>query len=266
MSARLPLAAVLLVLLALSLACGAVLRSAPEDSPPEPQAPMETAVDAPEEDEPAPPLATQTQPAAVQPTAQPTQAVDPLSSAITEARWVVVDYPLDIKVGDSELIDLTFTTQGETIAVTASLEGREITLEPVEVPDVYDTHNVVAIASLLAAGLKVEPAGEIAEPLRPGQDVTFRWSLAAEETGEHRLALSLRLRFLPKSGGEAVEATYWAGDYTVSARSVLGLTAPQATWIGSLGSAVGTILGFPFLKEFLDWLRSRSASRTPSSS
>ncbi len=264
MPARLPLAAVLLVPLALSLACGAPLLGAPEDSPQEPQAPLETqaaAPDEPQEDEPAPPLATQTQPAA-----QPTQAVDPLSSAITESRWVVVDYPLGIKVGDSELIDLTFTTDGEVLAATASLEGREIDLEPVEIPDVYETHNVVAVASLLAAGLQVEPAGEIAEPLRPGRDANFRWSLSAEETGEHRLALSLRLRFLPKAGGDAVEATFWAGDYAVSARSVFGLTAPQATWIGSLGSVVGTILGFPFLKEFLNWLRGRSAPQSPSSS
>ncbi len=218
---------------------------APEEAPAEPAEPLVMTLPA------ATALPTPTAPPAV-------PQVDPLTPGITEARWVWLDYPTRLKTGGTDLIRLRFEIEGDQITPTLSDEGREVTGETVEIPDVYETHDVVVLASLRAAGLQVEPRGEVGEPLLPGQPVEFRWSISAPEPSDHIVTVSLRLRFLPRDGGASVERTYWAQELSIQARDVLGLRSSTATWIGSLGSAAGTVLGFPYFKELLDWLRKRT--------
>ncbi len=221
-----------------ALACSGVLEARPAAAP-LPEAP---AAEAPTEEEPpAVPLQTPT-------------AVNPLAPA----RWLWLDVPLELRTGLSETFILRLDVEGPQVTPTASLQGHVVAGEALEVPDVYETHDVLALASLRAAGLQVEPRGEVAEPLLPGQPVVFRWSVSADRPGRHVVTLALRLRFTPKAGGEAVERTYWARDVTVEARDVAGLPAQRAAWLGSLGSVLGTVLGFPYLREVVGWLRRRS--------
>lgn len=229
-----------------ALACSGVLEARPAAVP----APEEPAAEAPAEEEPLP------APAEGEPPPTPT-AVNPLTPVVTETRWLSLDMPLELRTGLSETFILRLDVEGPAVTPTASLEGHVVEGEALELPDVYETHDVLALASLRAAGLQVEPRGEVAEPLLPGQPVVFRWSVSADRPGRHVVTVALRLRFTPKAGGQAVERTYWARDLTVEARDVAGLPARTAAWLGSLGSLLGTVLGFPYLREVVDWLRRR---------
>ncbi len=189
------------------------------------------------------------------PTVAPGPTASPLSPGLTEPRWVWLEVPVRLRAGSSQVIRLSLTVEGDGAAATPEVEGSQVAGEPIAIPDVYATHNVVALASLHAAGLAVSPGEEIAEPLLPGEGVTFRWSVSAPRAGEHQIVISLRLRFIPKAGGEPVERTIWARVLTLEARSLLGLSGPAAGWLGSAGSVVGSVLSFPFFKELVLWLR-----------
>lgn len=169
-----------------------------------------------------------------------------------------MEHPRWLRVGRSESFRLSLAVEGDRLVATAEVEGSEVTGEPIQIQDVYETHDVQAIASLHAAGLRVLPEEPISEPLMPGRSVSYHWNVAAEEAGSHVVTFTLRLRFQPKGGGNAIEETVWSRPFPIEARALSGLIpAPVATWIGAIGSAFGTFLGFPFLKEVIEWFLRR---------
>src|SRR5271157_494877 len=90
-----------------------------------------------------------------QPTSAPTVAPQP---AIPESRRLTLEYPPNIRVGDSDVIRLTLEvdTLGN-ITPTAEVHGNIVSGKIVQIPNVYDTHNVFAEARLDIAGPNVRP-------------------------------------------------------------------------------------------------------------
>src|SRR5512146_459448 len=140
------------------------------------------------------PLATQVSAGAVTPegltlatAGAPTQAAAPAAPAIPEPRRVTVEYPGHIRVGDSDIVRLTLEvdTLGN-ITPTAETAGNVVTGQTVQVPNLYDTHNVIAEARLDLAGVDIRPADQVSEPLLPGQSVTFYWSVRPTGPGNFR--------------------------------------------------------------------------------
>ena len=92
-----------------------------------------------------------------QPTSAPTVAPQP---AIPESRRLTLEYPPNIRVGDSDVIRLTLEvdTLGN-ITPTAEVQGNILSGKIVQIPNVYDTHNVFAEARFDVAGPNVRAAG-----------------------------------------------------------------------------------------------------------
>ncbi len=185
------------------------------------------------------------------PEAPPTLAPRP-----PEARAVELDYPLSLRIGDSDVIRLALVVapDGSYLTPTAESEGHTTTGEPVEIPNLYDTHTLVTIARLDSVGLNVDRPGDWEQPLLPGENVTWRWTISAEEPGRQRANLIIYLRFIPKAGGEMSQKELWARTLTIQATDVFGLPPVVAKGLGVFGSVIGAVLSFPFAEKFYGWL------------
>ncbi|HLB49169.1 MAG TPA: hypothetical protein VJL59_19330 [Anaerolineales bacterium] len=225
----------LLMIAALLVACGGAATLAPTEFP------------AATASEPLPTLESTA--AVVQPTPIPRPP---------ESRAVELDYPFTLRLGDSDVIRLALVVAEDGyVTPTAESGGHVSTGEPVQIPNLYDTHTVTAIARLDSAGLTIDRPGDWEQPLLPGENVVWRWAIAAEQAGRQRANIIIRLRFIPKDGGDIRERELWARTLTIETTTVFGLRGPVATGFGAIGSVLGAVLGFPFADKFYSWLWGR---------
>jgi hypothetical protein len=196
-----------------------------------------------------------------QPTAVPTAPYYIVEPALEE-RIVELEWPESIRLGDSDLIRLTFSPRPEGgFTPTVEFGGHKVEPGTVTVPDMYATHYTFAIARLDAAGFDIQPGGEQEQELLPGQSLTYRWTLRARDAGQQRVALSLSLRWEPKAGvnDRMRTAKVWDRALEIQVRTALGLPGAISDWFGVGGSLLGTVMGFPFLETVLAalWKRLR---------
>ncbi len=203
--------------------------------------------------EPAPvPLSTQA--ALVPAEVIPVQALP----AVLETRMLTLEFPAAIRAGDSDVIRLTLEVDAlGNLTPTAAAAGNVTRGELVSIPNVYDTHNVLAEARLDMAGMEVRPADTVSEPLLPGQTATFFWSVRPTDVGTFRGTVWFFLRFIPKDGGQESRQTLSAQMIEIEANSFLGIAAGPARWLGMAGMFVSSVLGLPFLEQALKWLLKR---------
>ena len=237
----------MLVFSGVVLACGAGMAYEPEyaGSSGEP-----AATEAPQEAAPAP-LPTMTT------VSIPKQVATPLP-AISEARMLTLEWPPRIKVGTGDRIRLTLEMDDSGgIVPTAEVEGHQVGGEVIEIPNLYETHQVVAQARLDMAGMPIEPTGIQSEALLPGQPVTFYWSLRPSETGSYQGTVWLYLLFVPKDGEAEVKKTISAQMVDIKAVTYMGLSTGPAGVLGAAGTVLGTFLGIPFMDDVLKWVWKR---------
>lgn len=172
--------------------------------------------------------------------------------ALPERRRLTLEFPPEIRAGDSDRVRLTLEVDDlGNLTPTAEVGGNVVTGEVVEIPNLYETHHVVAEARLDLAGMDVRPADLISEPLAPGNSVTFYWSIRPDEVGLYRGTLWLYLRFVDKTTGEESRKTISAQPVDIEAVNLLGLSGEWARTTGVVGSVVGTIIGFPFFEDIV---------------
>jgi len=179
--------------------------------------------------------------------------------AILESRRLTLEFPPVMRTGDSARIRMQLEVDDRgNITPTAIVEGNVVTGEVVEIPNLYETHFVVAEARLDMAGMEVQPPGMISEPLTPGKAVTFYWSVRPEKSGRYEGTAWLHMRFIPmvSPGGEQESRIPVSVQFLeIEARSFLGfLSGGTARGVGALGSVLGSVLGFPFIDDFVKWL------------
>ncbi len=175
--------------------------------------------------------------------------------AILESRRLTLEYPPKIRVGDSDVIRLTLEidTLGN-VTPTAEVQGNTVTGKIVQIPNLYDTHNVIAEARLDMAGPQIRPSELISEPLLPGQTATFYWSVLPTTAGTFRGTAWFYLRFIDKVSGAESQKTVSAQQIQIEATNFLGLNGNMARTAGGVGSVLGAILGFPFAGDILKWI------------
>ncbi len=202
------------------------------------------------------PVATQTS----QPTTVSQLPAPP--PAIPEWRRLTLEYPVAIRAGDSDLIRLTLevdTLGGVT--PTAEVKGNVVTGGNVQIPNLYQTHSVVAEADLDMAGVDFQPSGPVSEPLLPGDSVTFRWSVHLTAPGTYRGTAWLFLIFTDKLTGEQSRKAISAQPVQIEATTLFGLGGDASRLVGGLGAVGGGVLGFPFADDLIKWLWTRSRRR-----
>ena len=177
--------------------------------------------------------------------------------AAPEARLLTLQWPATLRQGDANrfVVLRLAVAQDGAVTPTVSLEGDESQDEPVLIPDVYDTHNVMAEARLDIAGLAVAPDDLVSLSLRPGETVEFRWNVRASEIGTYRGTVWLYLRFLPLDGGPESREALKAMDIEIEAVNFLGIGGPAARLMGAAGVFIVGLFGFGDLLRGLRWLR-----------
>ena len=183
--------------------------------------------------------------------------------AIQEARRLNLEWPPTIRAGDGDVVRLTLEMDDQgNLTPTAQVAGNEVRSGIVKIPNLYDTHTVIAEARLDLAGVNVSPEGEISEPLAPGQTVTFFWSVRPEQVGSYRGTVWLHLRFIPRDGGPESRRAISAQQIEIQSVNLLGLGGMPARILGGVGVFAGSVLG---LDNILSWawglFRRRSAAK-----
>ena len=175
--------------------------------------------------------------------------------AIPESRRVTLEYPPRIRAGDSDVVRLTLEvdTLGN-VTPTAETQGNKVVGKVVQIPNLYDTHFVLAEARLDLAGVDVSPGGEISEPLLPGQSVTFYWSVHPGSGGTYRGTAWLFLRFIDKVTKAESRSPVSAQTVEISTSDLMGMGGGVARTLGGVGSVVGAVLGLPFVDDVLKWI------------
>ena len=179
-----------------------------------------------------------------------------------ESRRVTLEFPPKIRTGDSDVIRLTLEvdTLGN-LTPTAEVQGNVVTGQTVQIPNLYDTHNVIAEARLDLAGGEVRPPEVISEPLLPGESATFYWNGGPAASGKDRGHAWFFLRFVDKVGGAESRKAISAQPVQIEATNLFGLSGNFARGAGGVGSIVGAVLGFPFVDDVLKFLWSRLKRR-----
>ncbi len=207
-------------------------------------------------------LPTPTQAIGVSSAPTPTPAGTPQPSLL-EQRLLILEWPQTVREKDTALIVLTLAMneQGQLTA-TAHPAGQPGGT-PVEIPNIYDTHNIVAVARLDMAGVEAYRE-DIRQPMRPGEPVAFTWSIRADEAGASRGVVWLRLELVPKNGGQIEEILLLARTIEIQAVTVLGLSGSLARILGGAGLILSTALGYPFIQNWVaGWLKRRRGKGRP---
>jgi hypothetical protein len=172
--------------------------------------------------------------------------------SIPERRRLTLEFPPQIRAGDSDLVRLTLEVDDlGNLTPTAEIGENVVSGEVVEIPNLYESHNVIAEARFDLAGMEVRPAELVSEALAPGNSVTFRWSIRPQEAGLYRGTIWLYLRFVDKQTGAESRKTVSAQLVEIEAVNFLGLSGDFARTTGIIGSVVGTIIGFPFFEDII---------------
>lgn len=192
---------------------------------------------------------------------EPTEIVSPEPTklspqpAMPERRRLTLEFPPEIRAGDSDRVRLTLEVDElGNITPTAEVGGNVVTGEVIEIPNLYETHQVIVEARFDIAGLDVRPMDLISEPITQGTSATFYWSVRPQEVGTYRGTIWLYLRFVDKSSGEESREPISAQSVEIEAVNFLGFSGQFARTTGVVGSIVGTVIGFPFLEDIIKFL------------
>jgi hypothetical protein len=230
------LSAALMLILA-SIACGA---SSSPGSTPQPLQPG-----APESASTEPVIAS---------TSQPTQIA--AAPEIPETRRLTLEFPSKMRSGvEGGIVRLMLEVDDlGNITPTAQIEDNVVVGQTIEIPDLYETHNVTAEARLDMAGMLVQPADAIYEPLKRGQSATFYWSIRPQEPGIYSGTVWLHLNFADKLSGEQSRIAVSAQIIKIKAVDFFGLPVNVVRSLGVIGTFIGGVVGFPFIEDILKFL------------
>lgn len=178
---------------------------------------------------------------------------------VPEQRRLTLEYPLKIKAGaESDVIRLTLEVDSlGNITPTADVVGHVVEGEVIEIPNLYETHNVTAEAVFDIAGLEVKPPGATFQPLKPGEKLDFFWSVSGQNVGIYRGTIWLYLNFEERSNGEKSRLPVSAQLVEIEAVDFFGFSINFVRTSGVVGSVLGVIVGFPFFDDIVKYLWGR---------
>ncbi|MBN1370341.1 MAG: phosphotransferase [Anaerolineaceae bacterium] len=186
-------------------------------------------------------VSTQAPQATAAPTYAPTAtppAQRPSPTPFIEERLIELEWPENLRLGESDLVRLALLPAEEGYVAQAEFPEHPLETQsvPVQRPDGYDLY---AVARLDGVGFEISPNGDQPRLLPPGEGVSWRWSLAARQPGMQRLTVNLILRWEPQAETRARprESTAFGRGLDVRVSSFLGLTRSQALALGLVSLA-----------------------------
>jgi hypothetical protein len=173
-------------------------------------------------------------------------AVTPIPTAVVEDRVVELEWPPEMRLGDSELVRLALNPAKDGYVVTTEFPGHQTVTQTVPVPQ-RPGYDLSAAAQLTGVGFAFDPPGEQARSLAVAEPVTWRWTITPRAAGQQTLALSLVLRWTPQAGNSAParETLVYSKGMQVYVSALLGLTTREVTLAALAGLLLGGGLSVP---------------------
>lgn len=203
------------------------------------------------------------------PPTQPITASTPqspsLQPTLLETRRLTLEFPPKIKAdAGSDIVRLTLEVDDlGNITPTAFYQENVITGEVIQIPNLYETHNVGAETRFDIAGIQVEPSGNVYQPMRQGEPVTFYWSIRSSQVGKYRGTIWLYLVFVDRISGEESRMPVSVQIVDIEAVDFFGFSVNFVRTSGVIGSVLGVIVGFPFFDDIVKYLWGRRKKRKP---
>jgi hypothetical protein len=164
---------------------------------------------------------------------------------VHERRRVIVEYPPQMRVGDTEVIRVIFRGDAPSTAYFLSEHVTDVT--PMDFYLDYDAFDIFVIAYADSAGLGLDSIKE-SRLSYPDETLSWTWTMQAPNSpGRHRVALRLLLRAEPHLEGDIIEHVFWEKVLTIDVKTVFGLTPQQAAVLGQIGAFLGPVLTAPYL-------------------
>lgn len=194
--------------------------------------------------------------APTQPLAEPTRAVAPADAKATdtpppaaavsaiESRLVELEYPQQMRLGDSDIIRLSIMPTQEGYTLTLEFPEHTALTRTVDVRR-HPGYDLSVVARLDGVGFDLSPQGEQINALPPGEEVTWRWTLTPRAAGQQRASVSLILRWTPQAGtaGSVRESLIYSKGININVTALLGMTTAQAAANGFVGLLLGGGMG-----------------------
>jgi hypothetical protein len=176
----------------------------------------------------------------------------PTGLPTVEARVVELEWPPAMRLGDSDVIRLAVIPAEDALVVTTEFEDHTTITQPVPITRLPG-FDLAGVARLDAVGFASVPEGEQVQPLLPAQTATWRWTVRPLSAGQHRIAILLRLRWVPQPGNNrsVVEAAIYDRGLTIQVQSLLGLTTRELALVGVTGIVFGSTLSLPLAAHAL---------------
>ncbi|MCC6147371.1 MAG: aminoglycoside phosphotransferase family protein [Anaerolineaceae bacterium] len=174
---------------------------------------------------------------AVQATALPVEPV-------AENRLVELEWPSQMRLGDSDIIRLALTPYKEGYLVQAEFPEHKIQSQTLVIKRLAG-YTLAAAARLDGVGFEIQPTGDQPQYLLAGQALTWRWTIRPRAAGQQRLAVMVLLQWLPEPGSALQEhqTLLFSSGLDVRVSSLLGLTQAQATTGGLFSLVFGGGIG-----------------------
>lgn len=168
------------------------------------------------------------------------ESPDP-SRAILEPRRLSISWPRKIRLGDVQSIAIVFAPE------ISGAAGAELNGADDQLLDVFETHNVIVESRLELPGLAFTPDGQVSQYLRMGEPVAFVWKVKVEQADVYEGTAWVYLKFISKETGHEDKQVLTAQRFDFQGVDFFGLNYLSTRLIGSLGIAIGMVLGFDWL-------------------
>ncbi len=157
-----------------------------------------------------------------------------------ESRLVELEWPRELRLGDSDIIRLALVPYQDGYQVQAEFPEHALQTQPVPVerPSGYI---LSAVARLDGVGFEIAPTGDQERFLPPDEAVAWRWTLRPRSAGQQRLSIQLLLRWTPGEGrsGAPRQTVIYSKGLDVQVTSFFGMDRAQAMTTGFFGVLLG---------------------------
>lgn len=186
----------------------------------------------------------------------PPETITDPQPVLLETRRLTLEFPPKIKADSaSDIVRLTLEVDDlGNITPTAYFETNTVTGEVIQIPNLYETHNVGVEASFDIAGFEVKPSGSVYQPIRQGQPITFSWSIRSPQVGKFRGTIWVHLVFVDKTTNEESRLPVSAQIVDIEAVDLFGFSTNFVKTSGVVGSVLGIVVGFPFFDDIVKYL------------
>jgi hypothetical protein len=167
-------------------------------------------------------------------------AILPTEPAKAEMHYVQVEWPLQMRMGESDVTRLALVPSSQGYNLVTEYPEHKIVTQTVSIRQTSG-YELFAVARLDGVGFDISPSGEQAQYLPTGEGLSWRWSLTPRQPGGQRLSITLTLRWVPVTGSGSPnrEVIAFSRPLDVRVLSFFGLTQAQALLTGMITILLG---------------------------